>query len=139
MSDALVKYAEDEMRRAGLYDSDADYGGALAPIVLEMVRQHSEADSGMSHFLALEIFNKVTCFRPLTPLTNSADEWFEVQPKLWQSSRCPSAFSLNAGVTYYDLDEKQDQWICRLGPPPPPPNLFGRIYGFPAHESEPSR
>ena len=34
---SLVQYAEEELRAAGFFDEDSDYGGLIGPAVLEMI------------------------------------------------------------------------------------------------------
>ena len=98
-------FAESEMKRAGLYDADADYGGMVPAAVMALVDAHSaQGHSGMSHGLVLSIFNLVINFKPLTPLTSDPAEWNEVGDGMWQSRRSPSVFSKDGGQTWYDLD-----------------------------------
>lgn len=102
---ALIGHAEREMRAAGLYDDDADYGGLIPQAVMALVRAHSEqGHSGGSHYLVLSIFNKVINFKPLTPIGSTPDEWVHVGDKLWQNSRAYSVFSEDGGKTWYDID-----------------------------------
>lgn len=111
--DNLIKYAEDEMRRAGLYDKDSDYGGMIPEQVIAMIKARGEGHSGGSHALVMNIFNKVANFKPLTPLTSNPDEWMEVThmtangESLHQSNRNPSVFSQDAGKTWYDIDDRE--------------------------------
>lgn len=101
----LVAYAESEMRRAGLFDKDSDYGGMLGPAVLSMVKTFSdEGHSGMSAGLAISIFEKVARFEPLTPLTGSDDEWMEIGDGKFQNIRCSHVFKDNGQA--YDIDGK---------------------------------
>lgn len=101
----LVKYAESEMRRAGLFDKDRDYGGMLGPAILKMVETFSdEGHSGMSAGLAISIFEKVARFEPLTPLTGEDDEWMEVGDGKFQNVRCSHVFKENGQA--YDIDGK---------------------------------
>ena len=111
----LVKHAEEEMRRAGLYSSDADYGGMIPEAVMKLVKVHAEeGHSGMSHALTLEVFNRVINFKTLTPITTDPDEWQEIGKDMmpegertcWQNRRTGSLFSHNGGKTYYDIDER---------------------------------
>lgn len=76
----LETFAEDELRRAGLFDEDSDYGGMLGRAVMKMVQQFAEeGHSGCSAGMAISIFQKVARFEPLTPLTGADDEWAEVE------------------------------------------------------------
>ena len=71
----LVQHAETELRRAGFFDADSDYGGMLGPAVLKAVAAWAaEGHSGSSHSIALHLFNEVVNFRPLGPLTSAPEE-----------------------------------------------------------------
>lgn len=114
----LVKHAEEEMRRAGLYDADADYDGMIPKAVMKLVEAHaSEGHSGGSHSLVIAIFNKVINFKPLTPLSTDPAEWQRVdpdhyQPGTWQSRRQPEIFSRDGGKTHYDIDDDKTFRSC---------------------------
>lgn len=112
----LVRHAEYELRRAGLFSKDADYEGMIAEAVMKLVKVHAaEGHSGMSHSYTLEIFNRVANFKTLGPLTNDPAEWSEVgkdmmptgQKTVWQNRRQSSCFSNDGGVTYYDINDKE--------------------------------
>ena len=111
----LEAHAEAEMRRAGLYDKDADYAGMIPEAVMKLVKVHAaEGHSGASHWLTLQVFNKVINFKPLTPLTDNSAEWMQLGPDLmpdqtWQSLRQSSCFSKDGGKTWYDIDEKKEE------------------------------
>jgi hypothetical protein len=102
----LVKYAESELRRAGLFDADSDYDGAIGPAVLELVEKFAaQGHSGFSAHLTLSLFDTVAHFKPLSPITSDPNEWMEVESgKMWQSKRSPTLFSKDGGKTWYDLD-----------------------------------
>lgn len=111
----LEAHAEAEMRRAGLYDKGSDYDGMIPEAVMKLVRVHAaEGHSGASHWLTLQVFNKVINFKLLTPLTDNPEEWTQLGPDMmpeqtWQSRRQPSIFSRDAGKTWYDIDEKKEE------------------------------
>jgi hypothetical protein len=114
----LERHAEQELKLAGLYDKDADYGGLIPDAVMKLVKALSgEGHSGGSHGLVLDIFNRVANFKTLTPLTNDPSEWMEVsaemagRPGVWQSMRQSSCFSNDGGKTYYDIDANDDRAI----------------------------
>jgi hypothetical protein len=76
--------------------------------VLDMVRHwDSYNHSGASHKKCLAIFNRVINFKPLTSLTDDPNEWQEVSSGKWQNIRMYSAFSMDGGKTYYDIDTKK--------------------------------
>ncbi len=108
MMSNLEVHAEREMRRAGLYDADSDYGGMIPAAVMKLVRAlASDGHSGGSHDLVMEVFNRVANFHTLTPLTDSPDEWMVVGERLWQNTRDFSFFSTDAGHTCYSVDDPQ--------------------------------
>lgn len=107
----LEKHAEREMRLAGLYEADSNYGGMIPDAVMKLVRAHaSEGHSGGSHELTFEIFKRVVNFKPLTPLTPDPSEWNDVSESsgkpMWQSNRSPSVFSEDGGETWRDINVK---------------------------------
>lgn len=97
----LEKFAETELRRAGWFDDDGFYGDMMGHAVLKMVKLFAdEGHSGMSAGLAVQLFEKVSMFQPLTPLTGEDDEWTEVGPKVWQNNRCSTVFKKADGRAY---------------------------------------
>jgi hypothetical protein len=108
----LVNFAESEMKRAGLFDKDADYGGMLADGVMRLVKTFAEeGHSGGSAHMTMAIFEKVARFHPLTPLTGADDEWMDVSEMsgtpMWQNCRCSSVFTDK--VTAWDIDRPGDR------------------------------
>lgn len=106
---SLVEHAERELRLAGLFDSDSDYGGAVGTAALELVKVFAEqGHSGASAYIVLDVFSRLAQFRELTPITSSPDEWRSVDvstllpgaPPMWQSTRNPSVFSADGGKTW---------------------------------------
>jgi len=107
----LVQHAESELRRAGMYDADADYAGMLPPAVMDLVRVHSmQGHSGFSHGYTLMLFNKVVNFQVLTPITDDPNEWMDCSmmsgKPSWQNKRQSSCFSEDGGKTYRDINER---------------------------------
>lgn len=102
----LVGHAERELRLAGLFDDDADYGGAIAEAAMQIVRTFaSQGHSGGSAAMTLAIVEKLLRFETLTPLTSNRDEWTEVADGMWQSKRNPAVFSSDAGATWWHVDD----------------------------------
>lgn len=102
-SSNLVKFAEEELRRAELDQAEGDYRGALYHAVLRQVRLHAiEGHSGGSHEVVLQLTNQLLNFKPLTPLTGEEDEWLDLSDyagKPWfQNVRCPTVFRDATGV-----------------------------------------
>jgi hypothetical protein len=107
---SLIEHAQTELRRAGMYDADADYGpGAIAGAVMEIVEVFAkQGHSGMSAMYTLSLAEKILRFQPLTPLTSDPNEWMDQSAisgtPMWQNKRCSTCFSTDGGKTWYDLD-----------------------------------
>jgi hypothetical protein len=96
----MTEFAKRELELAGLFRADSDYGGHIGNAVLKIIELFaSEGHSGFSAHLAIDIFERVARFEPLTPLTGADDEWFEPTPGLFQNVRCPRVFK-DADGTY---------------------------------------
>jgi len=122
--DSHVEWAEAELRRAGLFDEDSDYGGMMGEEVLRLVKAFSEAGhSGFSAGMAAHIFGLLAAWKPLTPLTGDPSEWMHIEVDVagnditWQSRRNPACFSRDGGRTYYDVDAKKSWWRRRFRRP----------------------
>lgn len=97
----LEAFAESELRRAGMFDKDSDYGGMMGDAVLKMIRLFAEeGHSGFSANMAVNLFERLARFEPLTPLTGSDDEWMEVSDGCWQNVRCSHVFKDADGKAY---------------------------------------
>lgn len=98
----LESYCRDELKRAGLFDEDSDYGGMLGEAVMELVEVFAkQGHSGFSAGRVLQLFHHVASFKPLTPLTGNDDEWNEVSEGLLQNKRFPAIFKdLHTGKSY---------------------------------------
>lgn len=102
----LTQHAKSELERAGLFDKDADYGGAHAKAVMELVETFSkQGHSGMSAAITLSLFDKLARFQPIGELTSDPSEWMEVAEDLWQNRRRGSSFSRDGGTTWYDIED----------------------------------
>lgn len=92
----LVKYAINELKAAGLYDEDSDYGGMLAEAVVELIQKFSDqGHSGFSAARTVQLFQKLAMFEPLLPLQGTDDEWNEVSDGVFQNKRCSHVFKEN--------------------------------------------
>ena len=101
----LVKHAERELRAAGLFDEDSDYGGMLAEAVLELVQVFAaQGHSGTSAMGTIALFKKLASFEPLGPLTGADEEWNEVGSGVHQNNRCSHVFKEDGQA--YDIQGK---------------------------------
>ena len=97
----LAQHAWDELDRAGMFDDDSDYNGALGADVLALVRAFAaQGHSGASAAATLSMLGRLLAFEPLSDLTDDPAEWLEVTDGLWQSRRMSEAFSRDGGRTY---------------------------------------
>lgn len=109
----LVRHAEIEMRRAGLYDKDSDYGGMIPEAVLELIKLHSaQGHSGGSHAITMRVFNRLVNFKTLTPIDSNPADWLDRTEMsggnpTWQSLRDPAIFSQDGGKTWYDIEDPE--------------------------------
>ena len=101
MSD-LVRYAEMQLKLAGLDQPDSDYGGALYDAVMELIRVFdSQGHSGFSAMRTIQLFSHLANFQPLVPLNGSDDEWKEISgSKVLQNQLDYSVFKEN-GIPYH--------------------------------------
>lgn len=95
----MINWAKNELSRIehdaeGLQDRvDAN--------VLELLHVFcNQHHSNMSAHYVLSVFNRLSHFLPLTPLTGEDDEWNEVSHNLYQNKRCSSVFKDAEGKAY---------------------------------------
>lgn len=99
-------YCRRELEIAGLFDKDSDYEWMIGEAVMELVDVfNDQGHSGFSAHMVLDIFEKLSRYEPLTPLTGEEDEWFEYSPGEYQNKRCSRVFK-KAGKQAYDIDGK---------------------------------
>lgn len=107
----LVTYARSELKRAGLFDKDADYNGQLAEDIMKTVELMVTFEhSGAERTRFLEILSRVAKYRPLTPLTYLADEWVLVDEKedIYQNIRDSYCFKRGwNGLPYFIIEVVQ--------------------------------
>ena len=111
-------WAEGELRRAGLFDRNSDYGGMLGKAVMRLVRTMAgEGHSGASAAMVTQIFERLARYKPLTPLTDDPAEWqhhgedvWGEPGGVWQSRRDPEAFSRDGGKTHWLSSDRQETY-----------------------------
>jgi hypothetical protein len=101
----LVEHAEYELKKAGLFDNDADYMGVLAKDVMQIIELFAkQGHSGASAAYVAGILELLLRFKPLSPITNDPDEWGLIsqdgEPKMWQNKRDGEQFSMDGGKTW---------------------------------------
>lgn len=110
----LIEHAKLEMKRAGLFDTDSNYGGMLGPAIMKMIEVFSaEGHTGMSANITLGIFDRLARFKTLSPITDDPEEWFDLTGNgmgpdpAWQNKRDSSCFSNDGGKSYYSVDDQK--------------------------------
>jgi hypothetical protein len=100
---SLLQHAENELRFAGLLDSDDEMQGHMNDHILGMIKEFAkEGHSGFSAGYAISQLTRLLNFLPLSPLTGEDEEWEEVSEGLWQNKRCSRVFKNKDGA--YDID-----------------------------------
>jgi hypothetical protein len=103
----MLENYKEEIKIAGLYDDDSDYGGMVGQALERLVECHlKEGHSGMSHYHLVHLFHKLMTTNILTPLQGTDDEFVEVGEQdgkpLFQNKRRSSVFK--CGNDVYDID-----------------------------------
>ena len=89
----LIHHAKTELKAAGFYKEESDYGGMIPEAILELIEVFSkQGHSGGSAGLVISLFQKLASFEPLVPLTGADDEWMEVTDGCFQNIRCGHVF-----------------------------------------------
>jgi hypothetical protein len=102
---SLVDHAKRELEAAGYFDKASDYNGMLGKDVLKLIKVFSDqGHSGFSAGIVSNLFNKLSRFQPLLPLTGKDDEWVEVDNGVFQNNRASHVFKENGKV--YDINGK---------------------------------
>jgi hypothetical protein len=99
----LLKHAERELKAAGFFDKDSDYNGELGKNIMELIKVFSDqGHSGFSAGIVSGLFDKLSRFKPLSPLTGNDDEWVEVSDGVFQNRRASHVFKENGQA--YDIN-----------------------------------
>lgn len=114
----LVQHAVRELAIAGMYSEDADYGPSLAENIIALVGLFATwGHSGGSAARTIDILERLLRWKTLTPVTSDSAEWLEHGDGTWQNIRCPSTFSKDGGVTWYDLEAEGEKAGQKAAPP----------------------
>ena len=102
---SLIAHAKRELELAGFFDKDADYNGMIGEAVLELIKVFSDqGHSGCSAGLVSSLFEKLSKYKTITPLTFKDDEWNEVGNGVYQNNRNPCVFKESPDGRPYHLD-----------------------------------
>lgn len=103
----IIEFAKNELEIAGMFDKDSDYNGMIGDAVMELIKVFAEqGHSGYSASIVSNIFNMLSKWKPITPLSGNDDEWnrcssVEDSP-YWQNKRNSAVFKDGKeGKPYY--------------------------------------
>lgn len=89
----LVEYAIEELTLNGMFDKDSDYAGMLGESVMDLIQVFSkQGHSGCSAAMVSDLFDKLSRYKPISPLTGKDDEWFEIMDGTYQNKRNSAVF-----------------------------------------------
>ena len=99
----LIEHAKQELELSGMFDKDADYDGILAEAVMELIEVFSkQGHSGFSANMCSNLFDKLSKFKPISPLTGKDDEWCKHRDGICQNKRDSAVFKDSKdGRSYY--------------------------------------
>lgn len=101
----LRQHAELELKASGFLSKDSDYNGMIGEAVLELIDIFAkQGHSGTSASITSALFNKLSKYEPLGPLTGADEEWSEASSGLWQNKRCSGVFKHEGGRCTYVED-----------------------------------
>lgn len=101
----LIQHAKNELELNGMFDKDADYGGGLAESVMELIEVFSkQGHSGASASMVSDLFNKLSRFKPISPLTGNNEEWVAVNNDTYQNKRNSAVFKNIVDNRAYFID-----------------------------------
>ena len=100
----LITHAKKELELAGLFDKDSDYNGMLGNALMELIKVFSDqGHSGMSASIVRSLFNKISDFKPIIPLTFKDDEWCDTGD-MYQNKRNGAVFKKTKDDKPYYID-----------------------------------
>jgi hypothetical protein len=109
----MKQYALNEFRLAGWIDENGKYNDEMQELICKHILHllevfEGEGHSGFSAKYALDIFNRIANWKPISPLTGEDDEWNDIgeygngEPH-FQNKRYSSVFKDKDGKAY-DID-----------------------------------
>lgn len=107
---SLLQHAQDELKTSGMLDGD-EFNTNISGSVLDLIQLFSsQGHSGFSAEFTKDLFDLLTGFKTLSPITSDPKEWQNDKElggngDLWQNLRDPSVFSEDGGKTWKSVDE----------------------------------
>jgi hypothetical protein len=101
----LVQHARRELKHLLEHDDPMEREVAESVLLAVVGFASFKGHSGGSHAVAVDWLTRLLNFQALGPLTDDPAEWVQVASDLWQNTRQSSAFSHDAGMSYYLLSD----------------------------------
>lgn len=103
----IIGFAKEEFRFAKWTDENGNFYDEMQKVmcdsILKLLEVFAEENhSGLSASYALNIFEKLARWEPISQITGEDSEWVEVSENLWQNKRCFRVFKDETGA--YDID-----------------------------------
>ncbi len=118
-----IQHARRELELLGADDEEADLMLQMVAIWLKLTANRGIDDQMVYRDMLLDLGTG----QNITPLTNNPEEWEQVTPTLWRSTRNEEAFSRDGGSSFWLFRERMsnhtapthmsNQWV----PPEPEP------------------
>lgn len=108
---SFIEYAKKEFQIAGWTDENGNFKDEMqekmCKSVLGLLELFSDENhSGFSASYAINLFNTLVKFEPLTPLTGEDTEWSDVDGGMLQNKRCSRVFKNIVTGKARDIDGK---------------------------------
>lgn len=101
---SMIDWAKAELDAAGYAASDDpdDINCWMRNDVLKLIQTFADqGHSGFSAKHAINLFQSLASWKPLSPLTGEPHEWTEVGPDVWQNRRASNVFKGEDGRAYW--------------------------------------
>lgn len=101
---SMMDWAKRELDLAGYKESGDpdDINNWMRNDVLKLLEMFCEqGHSGFSANYAIQLFQTLANWKPLSPLTGADDEWNEIGEGMWQNKRASSVFKGEDGRAYW--------------------------------------
>lgn len=102
----LLSHARREFEVLGWNNDSDDMQKEMCNGILRLLETFSkEGHSGFSASYALSLFEKLSRYEPLSPLTGDDSEWNDISDNTFQNNRCSKIFK-NTDGKVYNIDGK---------------------------------
>lgn len=103
----IIEFAKEEFRHANWTDENGKFYDEIQKMmcdgILKLLEVFAEEHhTGFTASYALNIFEKLARWEPISQITGEDSEWVEVSENLWQNKRCSRVFKDENGA--YDID-----------------------------------